>query len=108
MKWSRCSEDFHFYQRNDAYQNDDNDEDILKNFFLSGGDDVYQDNEDKICEDFLPIKRDEWGWGSWQTAWAPDWGPSFDHDNDDNFEGVDDIETLWLSIPIIWWISSFA
>ena len=61
MKWSRCSEDFHFYQRNDAYQNDDNDEDILKNFFLSGGDDVYQDNDDKICEDFLPIRRDEWG-----------------------------------------------
>ena len=32
-----------------------------KNFFLSGGDDDYQDNEDKICEDFLPIRRDEWG-----------------------------------------------
>ena len=30
-----------------------------KNFFLSGGDDDYQDNEDKICEDFLPIRRDD-------------------------------------------------
>ena len=81
---------------------------FVNNFFLSGGDDDYQDNEDKICEDFLPIRRDEWGWGSWQTAWAPDRGPSFDQDNDDDFEGVDDIETLCLSISIIWWTSSLT
>ena len=66
------------------------------------------DDDDDIFAKIVFIRRDEWGWGSWQTAWAPDRGPSFDQDNDDDFEGVDDIETLCLSISIIWWTSSLT